>query len=331
MNRRTEVIILGQIVLDTIIHLKKISNQTRAQNINNQIPSLGGPPIYSGITTLRLSKFFKWIKTPFIYAYACNEVNNQLKNLKQFDLILKNLVIRSECPHFHLIYQNGELERELYLRNPPKQFNPADFNWNFSNPPIAITGSIYDEFNNLDIFRFLRKKCSYIAFDPQGNFREINSDNHIIYKKWNESEILSQINCLKISEVEACKMGIGSNLKQIAIELLNDPLGLVLITKGNKGCIMGVSDLDNKKKDLYHIPAYITQNVIDETGAGDAFLSAFIMHFQIYKDEITAAAFATSVASLLIEKVGYEGNFSRENIILRQNSIRTQIKKITNY
>jgi sugar/nucleoside kinase (ribokinase family) len=207
-------------------------------------------------------------------------------------------------------------------------FDPADFPWKFDVPPVVVIGSVYHEFNSDRIFRFIRKKASFIAFDPQGCFRSLTSQGQITFQKLSNPEILRNIDCLKISEIEAKNIGGEDNPLQVITQILKTSVKIVLLTRGSKGALLGIRSLDTGDIIVYSIPAYTTEKIIDETGAGDVFLYAFVVHYETHHDALDAVAFATSVSSVLIEKKGVEGNFKKEKILTRQEYVRKRIKPL---
>ncbi|MEM5799799.1 MAG: carbohydrate kinase family protein [Candidatus Aenigmatarchaeota archaeon] len=84
----------------------------------------------------------------------------------------------------------------------------------------------------------------------------------------------------------------------------------VVITRGNKGCVA----IHGTK--FYEQKAYRVK-VVDTTGAGDAFTSAFIFSL-LRKDAMTyALKFASVCASLNVRSIGAVKNFPTENDILK--------------
>ncbi|MFX0183615.1 MAG: PfkB family carbohydrate kinase [Candidatus Hodarchaeota archaeon] len=325
MKIQEKTIILGQMVLDKVITEGTLNKEGIFSN--NRI-TIGGPPSFSGIVGHTLAKIFPWIVQPLVYAYTCPKAISQLERVLDFKLISKNLILRPQCPQFRLEYDNNDSERKLYLKNPPFQFNLNDFNWNLTYSPNVIVGSVYHEFDNSNIFTFLRDKCSFIAFDPQGCLRQLKSDGKIEFRNWWNPKIMANIDCLKISEGESKFLNLGTKTDHIIFRILETAVNLVLLTRGKKGAILGRKYIDTNAIILYEVPAYTAGTVVDETGAGDVFLSSFIAHFLVHGNELDAVAFATSVASLLIEERAFWGKFSKEEILFRQMRVKSQITEL---
>ena len=314
-------------MLDTIIKTNAENQILKGYQTKSNDTTVGGPPFFSAVVGFFLSQLFSWMKLPLIYAYTSSKVNSLLEANSIAGSLSNNLKMRSACPHFQLIYNPNEKERTLFLENPPLKFDPNDFDWKSDSFPVAIVGSVFHEFNNYDIFSFLQKKFSYIAFDPQGCFRQLSQGGEIILSEWMDPEILERIDCLKLSEIEARYLNLGNDNKTIIKNILDTSISTVLLTQGEKGAILGVSESEKKKKITYKIPAY-TSNVIDETGAGDVFLFSFATHFCTHRDVLDAAAFSTSVTSLFIEQKRFSWHFTEKMIKDRQQIIRSQIREI---
>lgn len=317
-------VILGQIVIDTVIHHYNHKTKGVSENDFQKKLTIGGPPTFTGSIGFILSRLFSWIEKPIIYAYSCHEANSRLKSAGFENSLSKTLILKPDCPHFRLIYNKSKEKRTLLLDDPPTEFNPNDFNLKIKYSPIVIVGSVFHEFDNQEIFSFLRDKFSYIAFDPQGCFRQNSTEGRITYKHWWDSKIINNTDCLKISENEAQFLNLGENNVDIVKRILETSISSVLLTRGSRGAILGITYGNNNKIKVYNIPAYPCQ-VLDETGAGDVFLFSYAIHFYAHKDSLSAVAFATSVSSLLIEQNRFSWRFSREEIDTRQHYIKSRI------
>ncbi len=320
-------VILGQIVLDTVIRTNTFESLIEIQTGDKQLQVIGGPPSFTGTTGFILSQLYSWTKPPLVYAYSCQRVKDWLKSSKMYKSFLNNLKIQPDCPQFRLIYNDAENDRILYLENPPMDFDPSKFNWDFNNSPVAIVGSVFHEFNQSSFFSFLRDRCSYIAFDPQGCFRQLSIDGEIRFDDWVDHDIMAKIDCLKISETEARYLNLGNDKQSTIKNILETAISTVLLTRGVKGAILGVKISNEEKIALYNVPAYPC-NVIDETGAGDIFLYTFVIHFCAFQNVLDAVSFATGVTSILIEQNRFEWHLTKNFIEERQKIIRTQIKEI---
>lgn len=113
--------------------------------------------------------------------------------------------------------------------------------------------------------------------------------------------IKHDIDILFANESEIAKLTnfsiLDSNLIQKFISDLNPKLILAL-TLGAKGSAIFYND------QLFPVEGYEVKNVVDTTGAGDIFASAFLYQFQNGKSFIDCANFANFLASKIIQKFG---------------------------
>ncbi|MHA2075077.1 MAG: PfkB family carbohydrate kinase [Candidatus Hodarchaeales archaeon] len=327
MKKPIVPVILGQIVLDTVIHHYNHEMISESENDYHKRLILGGPPFFTGSIGFILSQQYSWIEKPIIFAYSCPKANSRLRLAGFENLIIKDLKLRPNCPHFKLVYDKSEGKRTILLNNPPLEFNPNDFNWKLNYSPIVIVGSVFHEFDSQEIFSFLRDNFSYVAFDPQGCFRQLLAGSRITYKNWWDRKITDKTDCIKISENEAKFLNLGENNQERVEKILETSVSSVLLTRGNKGAILGIKDENFNEKKVYNVPAYPCQ-VIDETGAGDVFLFSYVIHYYAHKDPLSAVAFATSITSLLIEQKRFSWSFDRETIDFRQRYIQSRISDI---
>lgn len=63
-----------------------------------------------------------------------------------------------------------------------------------------------------------------------------------------------------------------------------------------------------------HIPAFAPSRVVDPTGAGDAFASAFLLKWHETGDPLQSGLFASLVGSFVVEEKGLAGIPSRERV-----------------
>ncbi len=86
----------------------------------------------------------------------------------------------------------------------------------------------------------------------------------------------------------------------------------LIVTLGSKGCF--VSELDG----YTFVPAYAGINVVDTTGAGDAFVGGFAAGLVKFNaDFVAAARYGTAVAALSVTKFGTAPSMPTEKEIVR--------------
>jgi len=116
------------------------------------------------------------------------------------------------------------------------------------------------------------KKNIFISFDP--NYRHLlfkNDKQSFIEQSWN---FLQQSDFYKLSDEEALLLTGCDNLDDAVKVLSQKTSGVFAITLGEKGALLRLDD------NIEIIPS-VKANVIDTTGAGDAFVGAVL--FQLNK------------------------------------------------
>jgi len=116
-----------------------------------------------------------------------------------------------------------------------------------------------------------------ISYDPnirEGLWEDMNSAKKII------KSVLGKVNILKLSREELIFLTNEDNLKKAAEQIKNkNDIDILLITDGSNG-VYFLNDI------LIHIPAEKV-NVVDTTGAGDAFVAGFLNRIDESQVELT--------------------------------------------
>ena len=136
--------------------------------------------------------------------------------------------------------------------------------------------------------------------------------------------LLPKIDCLIINEDEARMLANQHNLIRAVQKILDMGPSVVIAKKGESGSIMCNTD-----GDIFILPAFPADEVIDPTGAGDSFAGGFMGYlaqtgrtdFETLK---TAVAYGTVVASFTIADFSLDGLTStdRANIDKRLQELR---------
>ncbi|MFK7776222.1 MAG: PfkB family carbohydrate kinase [Saprospiraceae bacterium] len=171
-------------------------------------------------------------------------------------------------------------------------------------PKMVLLGPIAHEID----FDFLNKfENAIVAVCPQGWMRRWNSDKKVYHQLLDDWTIFQKADIVILSEEDL-------DFQFSLIPKLANLFNILVVTKGENGA------------DVYHhnnkhtFPSFPTK-MIDPTGAGDIFATAFLIHFFKTKDISLAANFANAAASFCIEKKGIEGIVSRDEILKRVSEI----------
>ena len=139
-----------------------------------------------------------------------------------------------------------------------------------------------------------------IAVCPQGWMRQWDENNKVFHQIMDDFSFLTKANFTIMSEDDV-------NNDQSIIERLASLLPVLVVTKSEQGCDLYI---DNSK---HSFPAFTT-SVVDSTGAGDIFATAFLLYYYKYKDYFQAAKYANVAASFCVEKKGIQGIPNQEMI-----------------
>lgn len=117
-------------------------------------------------------------------------------------------------------------------------------------------------------------------------------------------EVLSRVNILFINDSEARELSGEDNIKRSANVILASGPEALVVKKGEHGCILFLDDGDH-----FAIPAYVLEDVVDPTGAGDSFAGGF-MGYVAYRNRYDvqtlkeALVVGTVMASFTCESFG---------------------------
>ena len=135
-------------------------------------------------------------------------------------------------------------------------------------------------------------------------------------------KVLLCSNILLINESESFQLTNENNIKNAAKSLLKMGPEIVVIKKGSRG-----AELFSLKEHI-EVGAYPVKNVVDPTGAGDAFAGAFTASLADEESNETALLQASASASISIESFGVEKlqNATSQEINDRVNFLRSTLK-----
>jgi len=111
------------------------------------------------------------------------------------------------------------------------------------------------------------------------------------------AEAMSVSSHIIVSEEFASGYTGSSGLAKMLVALRSDPEQVVIVTRGEKGCVGSSSEGD------FELPAF-NVDVVDTTGCGDTFHGAFALAIARKQSVIEAARFASGAAALCATRLG---------------------------
>ncbi len=316
-NRNFTIFFAGHFAVDTII-----------RNNQENPPSLGGSVTYS---TLALSTYTKDANIYIISNIGrLNFEESLLDIFKNTNINLSGIKwSQTNNTNFVLNYHDHGRDLTLKSRSPNLNFKDLSKSLLKMQPDVIDLVPLCNEITR-DYVKAVLKQFpkSYIGIDLQGFLRKIDEKGKVLYIPddgviQNMSDIIDLIGeklILKGSE-EEMKMFSGKRNIPEVMNFFSDSQfkGISIMTLGDCGSL--ITKHGNK---LLKIPAFIPSCVVDETGAGDVYLSIFLYEYirsdKSWASVENAALLASAAASFVVEKKGPDGFESKVEVIKRLNT-----------
>ena len=173
---------------------------------------------------------------------------------------------------------------------------------------VVLLGPVAGELRP-DLFGGFRD--SLIGLTPQGMMRGWDESGRVYPKPWEPPEsLLRTVDAVVLSEDDLSDMSqLGRYLASVRI---------VAVTHAEHGATVYMDGVPTR------FPAYECP-VVDPTGAGDVFATAFLLELQATGNVARAAPFANSAASFVIAAEGAGGLPDREQVLRRVAEGRPRI------
>ena len=280
---------------------------------------LGGPPLYGSVAAKRLggqsgiiSKIGEDFRDEHFLFLSRNGID--VSGIK-----------RSKGPttRFMLKYEGEERNEFLIAKCAPIVIQ--DISAQFLNSQAFIISPIVDEIP-LETLKYIAENGKGLVYlDPSGYIRSIaaNGSGKIILTEWEDmADYLQYVNVLKASVTEMKVLTNCKDIKGAAKKIEDLGVEITIITEGSKGSYI------QYEGNFVHIPSVICHQVVDVTGAGDVYISAFALEYARKMDVISSGAFATAAVSSKIEGSGISSLKTRAEISELSNALLEQISKV---
>ncbi|TNF08678.1 MAG: carbohydrate kinase [Bacillota bacterium] len=151
---------------------------------------------------------------------------------------------------------------------------------------------------HLEAIKYAKKMDTIISFDP--NLRFSLWKNHEELRKTVLS-FIPHAHILKLSIDELTFLAETTNIEVAVKKLFTGSVHMIILTKGEEGASLYLPH------ETYHIKAYSTE-VVDTTGAGDAFIGAFLYQYALHehhtKNYEEMLKFAAASSAIVVSKTG---------------------------
>jgi len=294
-----DIVTVGHFAIDCI-HSPRVASPK---------PTLGGPPTYVSAAAAKLGA-----RVSVVSKVGEDFSNNYVKWLKNNEIDLSGLkrVKGASTTKFVIKYQK-DWKRTLQLKARAPIILASDLP-DFLQASAVHVAPIANEISEELVLK-LRKATSILSFDPQGFVRGFDREGNVRLKRWRGKSVLTSVDVFKSSQDEIEAVTETTNLRLAMRKISEFGVKIVIVTKGMHGSLML---FDNK---FYNIPACASKIVLDPTGAGDAYIGAFLAEYIRGKEPLWCACVGSASASFVVEGVGPERFGQREETYERAKEI----------
>jgi sugar/nucleoside kinase (ribokinase family) len=265
-----------------------------------EIHTFGGTASYSSITSAKLG----W-KT-CVLSKGNEELIEWANHLKNYGI---NVEIQNSKSITCFINDYREKERKQFVLSDAGEIEYKSL----GKFDIIFLGPVFNEIT-LECTKKARKDCEILCLDVQGLVRA-SKGKEVIKKFWDErNEFLEYIDLLKVGRDEIGSLSKENDYERVCEELKSLGVKVVMLTLGENGSIIF-------GEEIHRIPAYAT-TLVDKTGSGDVFATAFAIRYFETKNEINSGLFASAAASFVVEDFGTKNIAEREKVEERFKSLK---------
>ena len=160
------------------------------------------------------------------------------------------------------------------------------------------------------------KSCTEVmSLDPQGLIRNFDENGNVTLKQPTDRRILGLIDVFKSAPTEIETLTGLSDVDSAIKAVRSQGVRIVIVTLGAKGALVSVEDT------IHRVPAYKPEKFVDPTGAGDAFIGAFLAEYTRGEDCAWCSHVGSAAASLVVEGIGPTSFGDKEEIYRRAHTL----------
>ena len=292
-----DLVTVGHFVMDLIL----------SPRIEYPKITVGGPAAYVSLAARKLGARVS------VISKVGKDFENHLSWLREneVDLTYTQIIENAHTTSFTLTYNNGN--REIQLKTLGPRILPSDIP-SFLRAKVIHLAPVANEFSP-QITQILREKATLLSIDPQGFLRKFSKIGNMKMKSLEKMGFLEDCDIFKSSITEIKAMTGKHNLETAIGTIKETGVNIVLVTMGKRGAL---AHFDNG---YYHIPPCKARPIKDSTGAGDAFIGAFLAEYIQDNDPLWCCCVGSAAASFTIEEVGSEGFGDRKEVYGRATKI----------
>lgn len=161
----------------------------------------------------------------------------------------------------------------------------------------------------------LRSCTEILSLDPQGLIRNFDENGNVTLEQPTDKRILGLIDVFKSTPKEIQTLTGLCDVDSAIKAVHNHGVSIVIVTLGAEGAVVSVEDT------IHSVPAYKPEKLIDPTGAGDAFIGAFLAEYARGEDCAWCSHVGSAAASLVVEGIGPTSFGDKEKIYRRAHAL----------
>ncbi len=221
---------------------------------------------------------------------------NAKADMEQFFDLSGLLVKDAPTPRAWQLYENDGERREVFRTSVSEMYaiapRPEDFPPAYAN---ARGAHVYAEYPDplWDWIEHLRANdCGIILWEPLVRYCLPENRSEI-------KNLMSSVDVVVLSLPESQRLTELEDPREIVKQFLADGAKTVALRMGMRGSL--VADANGE---IHHIPIYPVEEVVDVTGAGNAYYGGFLVGLEKTGDILQAGLYGTVSASLVVENMG---------------------------
>jgi len=296
------MLVVGHIVVDTIIHPDWEGTY------------VGGVPTYASLTALRIGwevsvaskvggdfpdEYMVWLARAGLDVDAVRRVEDR------------------PTTRFMIDYRHSP--RRLKLLSRCVDMRPEDLpDREFE---AALAGPVAGEVP-VGVVEELRGRAGFLAAALQGFVRRFDEDGSVAVSRWMDEAVLRRLDIASASLEELLKASGMYDVWEALRSLVERGVAVAVATMGERGAAV----LHGGRR--ITVPAYRVPRVVDATGAGDAFLGAFLSEYAKGEDVEWCGAVASAAASFVAEGRGPSRFGSKREVLERALGIYEEVRTV---
>lgn len=262
---------------------------------------VSGSVVYGAI----ISKTFGYQPTIIT---KCPPKHHYINDLNRFGINIITLPIKDKRNINKLTTFNNVFDsrgcRDQYARNIQEDITLDDLRFfpKMSRNCVLSLGLVIGEVE-LSLINYLAKDFD-LGLICQGFFRKINQDGHVVSQNWSSIDFLDMVSFVSVSNED---IRFNKKIDYKTLDKLKTKTKITMYTLGSRGSTI----FGNPNEKGEHIKPFKLNHaeLIEFSGCGDVFTTAFILTYRKINNLKIAAVFASFITSLKIRANLSKNNF----------------------